>query len=393
MKKQLFLITFCLFVLLVSGSGVLAEAPGVTADSITVGSILDLSGPVVYTLTQSNYGQLAYIQKAYDEGIYKRKIKVVAEDGGYNPAKHLAVAKLLLDRDNVFCFINSVGTAPTLALNSLLEARKVPLTGMNAQSKALAVPFKRYIFNQMPSYYDSARVAVDFIVSQNPKARIAIVCQDDQFGYEARDAFLEQVKKYGLTPAGIATYQRGTKDFSSPALKLKSLNPDYVLNHGVPPYCAAVLKEAMKLGWKMKWVITGGPTKDFIKLSGEAVEFADVVYGVKPNFPADGNSPGAIEFREAIKKYQPKADADYGAINGYGMAKILVEGLKRAEANNDLTREGLIKALETFKDFETGVFPPITYSSTSHASPDSCLLVKYQDKTFVPVTGQWSKAK
>jgi branched-chain amino acid transport system substrate-binding protein len=69
------------------------------------------------------------------------------------------------------------------------------------------------------------------------------------------------------------------------------------------------------------------------------------------------------------------------------------EGIKRADAANDLTREGLIKALETFKDFETGVFAPINYTASSHAAPDSCMVVKRQGTTWVPVTGQWVKAK
>ncbi|MFC1822026.1 ABC transporter substrate-binding protein [Thermodesulfobacteriota bacterium] len=393
MKRKLFLVLISLVFLFLSTADILAAAPGVTKDSIKLGAIVDKSGPVVHTLTQCTYGQLAYIQKAYDDGIYKRKINLVTEDGSYNPAKHLAAGKLLLDRDNVFAFINSVGTSPTLALNNLLEARKVPLVSMVAATKALAVPFKKYIFNQQPSYFSQARVAVDFIQGKDPNARIAIVCQDDQFGHEARDAFLVQSKKHGITPAGVVTYQRGNRDFSSPVLKLKSLNPDYIINHGIPPYAAAVMKEAMKIGWKTKWVITATANRITLKMAGESVGFADEVYGVKPNYPPGGNSPGAIEFREAIKKYQPKAVPDYGTILGYGFAKILVEGLKRAEANNDLTRVGLIKALESLKNFGTGVFPPITYSSTSHAAPDSCLLVKHQNGAFVPLTGKWQKAK
>ncbi|MGQ9653673.1 MAG: ABC transporter substrate-binding protein [Thermodesulfobacteriota bacterium] len=372
-----------------------AQAPGVTPDTVTVGAILDMSGPVVIELTQQYYGQLAYVQKAFDEGIYKRKIKIVAEDGGYDPAKHLAAGKLLLDRDNVFCFVNSVGTSPTIALNELLEARKVPLVSPSAQSNRLAVPFKRYIFNQMAAYYDQARICVDYIVSKDPKARIAMICQDDDFGHEGRDGFLEQCKKHGIEPVGVVTYQRGAKDLSSPVIKLKSLNPDYVINHGIAAPGAAIMKEAQKLSWRPKWVVMSGlPVGHFIQLSGEALDFAGDIHGVMLNYLPDGDSPGAVEYREAVKKYQPKAETNNSnSMWGYGYSKVLVEGLKRAEAANDLTREGLIKALETLKDFETGVFPPITYTSTSHSAPASCMLVKRSGASWVAVTGEWIKAK
>ncbi len=393
MKKLLIFATLLVFAF--STSTVLAGAPGVATGSITVGAIVDKSGPVVYALTQQTYGQLAYLQKAYDDGIYKRKIKVITEDGGYNPAKHLASGKLLLDRDKVFCFVNSVGTSPSLALNTLLEARKVPLVSMSAQSRRLAVPFKKYVFNQMTAYYDQARICVDYILSKKSKAKIAIICQDDDFGHEARDGFLAQCKKYNIKPAGVVTYQRGSKDFSSPVLKLKGLNPDYVINHAIAPYGAAVITEAHKLNWKPKWMCMSGMMgQHAIKLAGASMDFAGDVYGVMLNYPADGNSAAAEEFRATVKKYQPKADiTNSNTMWGYGYAKVLVEALKRAEAANDLTREGLVKALETLKEFETGVYSPITYTSTSHAAPDRCLLVKRQGSTWVTVSDKWMKAK
>lgn len=392
MKGLFSLALYCLVALLLVPQA-RAQAPGVTQESITVGAIVDLSGPVVYVLTQELYGELAYVQKAYDERIYKRKIKIAAEDGGYDPAKHLAAGKLLLDRDNVFCFTLSVGTSPTLALNTLLEDRKIPLVSPAAQSRTLAVPFKRYIFNQLTSYYDQARICVDYIVSKDPKARIAMICQDDDMGHEGRDGFLEQCKKYGIEPAGVVTYQRGAKDFSAPVLKLRSLNPDYVINHAIPAYEASVFKEAHKLGWRPKWMVMSVPFKETITLAGESMDFAGEVYAVSSWYPPESDLPGPKEFREVAPKYQSKIQVDYPGLVGYGWGKILVEGLKRAEAANDLTREGLIKALETFKDYETGIFAPLTYNSSSHAGPDSCLLVKREAEAWIPVSKEWIRAK
>ena len=232
-------------------------------------------------------------------------------------------------------------------------------------------------------------------MSKNPKAKIAIICQDDDFGHEGRDGFLAQCKKYGIKPGGVVLYQRGARDFSSPVLKLKSLNPDYVINHAIAPYGAAVIKEAHKLNWKPKWVCMSGLMGHHaIKLAGASMDFAGDVYGVMLNYAVDGNTPGAVEYREAMKKYQPKADIiTANTYWGYGYAKVVVEGLKRAEAANDLTREGMVKALETLKNFETGVYSPITYTSSYHGAPDSCLIVKRQGPTWVPVSNQWVRAK
>jgi hypothetical protein len=39
--------------------------------------------------------------------------------------------------------------------------------------------------------------------------------------------------------------------------------------------------------------------------------------------------------------------------------------------------------METLKDFKTGVFAPITYTSTSHAAPTASILAKMEGEKFV----------
>jgi branched-chain amino acid transport system substrate-binding protein len=394
MKKKTVAAVLGVSILWLPAARASGDVPGVAKDLVTIGAIVDKSGPVVYPMTHATYGQLSYFQKAHEERLYHRRVQLMTEDGGYDPAKHPGAGKLLLDRDNVFCFVNSVGTSPTLALNGLLEERKVPLVSGFFQARAIAVPLKRYIFNQMGSYFDQARVCVDFVLGKAKGAKIAMICQDDDMGSEGQEGLLAQLEKHGAKPVGAVTFQRGTKDFSASVLKLRSLNPDYVINHSIPAYGAQIMKEAHKLGWKPHWIMMSGNVgPDIIKLAGESFDFAGEVYGVGINYPPDGDTPGALEFREALKRYQPAGETNLYAFWGYGFARVALEGLKRAEASGRLTREGLIEALETLSAFETGVFPPITYTSTSHAAPDMCLIVQRVGPRWVPVSNEWLKPK
>jgi ABC-type branched-subunit amino acid transport system substrate-binding protein len=49
---------------------------------------------------------------------------------------------------------------------------------------------------------------------------------------------------------------------------------------------------------------------------------------------------------------------------GYAAAQLVVEGLRRA--GPDLTREGLIAALEGLKEWTGGLLPPISYGPDDH---------------------------
>ena len=69
---------------------------------------------------------------------------------------------------------------------------------------------------------------------------------------------------------------------------------------------------------------------------------------------------------------------------GFATAFVLVEGLKRAGKN--LNRQRLINALENFKNWDSGVLPPITYSRNDHAGVESVMLLQLQGGKQVEIT-------
>ena len=89
-----------------------SSAPGVTANSITVGTISTQTGVLA-----SNFGSLIYGEKAYfnyinaQGGVNGRKIdyKYPLDDGG-NPTTFNQLANTLINQDHVFA-VTGVGTA------------------------------------------------------------------------------------------------------------------------------------------------------------------------------------------------------------------------------------------------------------------------------------------
>ena len=75
---------------------------------------------------------------------------------------------------------------------------------------------------------------------------------------------------------------------------------------------------------------------------------------------------------------------------GYQAAVTLVEGLKRAGKN--LTREGMIKALETFKDFDNGRLAPITWGPDKRAGGNAIMMGKAKEGNWVPIS-DWRFSK
>src|SRR5688500_5661141 len=85
-----------------------AQAQGVSKDEIVVGTIQDLSGPLAALGTHfGNSLQMRFDEVNAGGGIHGRKIRLVAEDSGYDPKKGVLAAQKLLQRDKVFAAVSN----------------------------------------------------------------------------------------------------------------------------------------------------------------------------------------------------------------------------------------------------------------------------------------------
>ena len=369
-----------------------AGDPGVFPDKVVVGSVADLSGPSVHATKVFMEASRACFAKAYEDKILSRKIIIANEDGGYVPTMTVKAARLLLERDKIFCFFISSGTSSTLALNALLEEQKIPLIGAGSQADAMAVPPKRYIFQTFTTFSDQMKIVLDYIIEKSGKdAKVAIFYQDDEMGYDGLKGFQEQTKKYGMTSVAEVSFKRGAIDLSSQALKLQSTHPDWVLLHSMWVEGSKLLKEAQRISWQPQFIGTGAMVdENLFKLAGDAIHYGKPLFGVATLHPWNGDSWGAKEYRDTLKKYEPDAVPTTFGTWGYGWAKVLVEGLRRIEG--EPTREKLIHALETFKDVDTGIFPPLTFGPNLRKGSKGGMIVVVKENTFVPMTG-WRDVK
>ena len=110
-----------------SSAALTASAPGITATTITIGSHQPLTGPAA-----PGYSEIAPASAAYfayvnaNGGVYGRKINYKYLDDGYNPTTTASVVRQLVLQDNVYAIFNGLGTPTHLAVESFLNAQKVP---------------------------------------------------------------------------------------------------------------------------------------------------------------------------------------------------------------------------------------------------------------------------
>jgi ABC-type branched-subunit amino acid transport system substrate-binding protein len=348
-------------------SSVVAGEPGVTKDTIILGSFLPLQSGLAAGANQLRDGGDAYFKYVNGTGgIHGRQIKWLVENDSYNPQQTLAVVKKLVDRDNVFAIVSTLGTATNVAALPFLLQRGVPIIAALCGSDLLLDSKEKWVFGVAPLGVNQGIYMADFALDDLKAKRVALFYQNDQYGKDGRDGSVAALKKRGLTPVAEATHVPSDVDVSSQVLKLKEANPDIVLFTSLPKIVALFLKEAQKINWKPK-MLANNPITDpiMVDLAGSALEGMMVSYFTAMSNMSD---PKVQKATEILAKYYPKTLAGYYAYQGMIGAMLFTEAAKRA--GKDLTRDKLVKALESLKDYESGISPPISYGPNKHLGGD-----------------------
>lgn len=350
---------------LIAAAAVHAE-PGVTRDKIVLGSFLPLQSGLAAGATQMKEGTEAYFRYINDQGgVHGRKIEWIVENDSYNPQQTVAVVKKLVDRDEVFAIVSTLGTVTNLAVLPFLKQRGVPIINPAGGHLDLNKPKDKNVFGILPLSSEIGASMADYAVAKLGAKRVAIFFQNDQFGKDQRDGAVEYLKKKGMTPVAEASYVPSDVDVSAQVVALRQANPDAVILGVIPKHGSLFMIEAQKLAWKPK-VVGHNTMADpvVIDLAGSALE------GIYVNLMTAVDTmdrPQVKLANQILAKYSPKTKPGYYPYLGMAGAVIFVEGAKKA--GKELTRAKLIKALEDTKRIETGLVPPLEWSAKYHGGP------------------------
>jgi acyl-CoA hydrolase len=105
-----------------------ATAPGVTADTIRLGTFCDLSGPNATIGMAALRGYSAY----YDHvnrwgGVHGRKIELIVKDDRFDPGRTQVAVRELVTQDEVFAIVSPLGTPTNLAVVEYLLHEQIPV--------------------------------------------------------------------------------------------------------------------------------------------------------------------------------------------------------------------------------------------------------------------------
>jgi branched-chain amino acid transport system substrate-binding protein len=85
-----------------------------------------------------------------------------------------------------------------------------------------------------------------------------VINDSNDYGVGNRDVFVAALKKLGLAPVEVQSYQSSDKDFTSQLARIRAANPDGIAIFGTIPAAPAIMNQARDFGIKARFIGTGG---------------------------------------------------------------------------------------------------------------------------------------
>ncbi len=344
-----------------------ASAPGVTENTVTIGSHQPLTGPA-----SAGYSEISPATKAYFDyvnengGVNGRTIEYEVRDDAYNPATTQQVVRELVLQDEVFAILNGLGTPTHSGVLDFLKSNRVPDLFVASGSRSWNQPDQYPMtFGFNPDYTVEAKVLANHIQQEFGDSTVCFFGQDDDFGEDSL-AGLEQI----LGADGVAesqTYVVTNQNVAPQMNRLKSAGCEVVMLATVPGFTSLAIGTAARIGFQPQWVVSnvGG---DYATLSAQLGDAAPLLEGmISINYmPShfDKSDPWTALFMDINKEYNSGAgyngNTTYGMLVGY----MFVQALQRAGENP--TRESIVEGIEE-GDFTGPGVVPVRYSADDHS--------------------------
>jgi branched-chain amino acid transport system substrate-binding protein len=273
-----------------------------------------------------------------------------------------------------------LGTPTTKAVKDYLEEKQVPNI-FPATLASLWTTSGKWHVGDLATYADQTWMIIDYLVKDRRMTKIASFYQDDEYGLDGHLAGKARLKHYGLEYIAEVDYKRADIDFSSQAAKLKESGAEAVILQAVYREPPRLAEQSHAIGYEPLFI---GPSPivldKTIELGGKHVEG---VVGVEVYPLPTDPGPFMDQYRADMQKYFPNLALDTTNLYGYQKATLFVEALQRT--GRDLTRESLLKAITTIKDWDPGWGLKYSYGGDDRrVMSRSARLVMVKD-------GKWAK--
>ena len=357
-----------------------AEVPGITDTEIILGADVPLAGAMgaVYAMIpQATEAYFKYIN-ATEGGVCGRKIVYKLEDNQMDPAKAAEAVRKLVERDKVFAIVGSLGDLPHSGVWDYLNEQGVPdiLVSAGAHKYGSDPQGHPWTVQMIPDYTTEGTAFGQYISRDLPGKKVAVLYENQDFGYDGLAGLKNALDPDKNEIVSEQSYESTAVDVRSQVTNMKNTGAEVVVLYTTPGYTAQAVGAADHMGWHPQWLMSYVNSDPIIFqfVSAALMEGAITLQSFKM---ADWTDDSAIaKHHEIMRDYGGPTPTNF-TVYAQALGEVAVEALSRTCDN--LTREGLMDAVESIKGFHSDLLLDdvnISFSDTDHTALQTSRMLK-----------------
>jgi ABC-type branched-subunit amino acid transport system substrate-binding protein len=365
-RRRPVVLALALVMLLASGcSGgstpALRTGPGVTAGTITLGVLTDLSGAFApFGRAVTTAAQVYYDQVNRQGGICGRQVQLAVRDHGYSVEKAQGLYADLQPR--VLGFEQLLGSPMTSTLLPSIAADGVLTAPASSGSALLENPY----IAVMGATYDIELIdALDYLRTTyglRPGDTVGHVYQDTDYGLEGALGSRYAAGQFGLKLVELRV-DPNQDDLTDQVAALVAAKVKAVLLTTGPRQTAALVGTAAAAGLLVPFAGNNPTFAAALLRTPAAPALQKLFVLVGPSAPYSSRAPAVRQVVDALRAADPGAAADNASIYGWATARGYADILRRACGRGDLTRGGVAAAFHATDHLVMdGLMPDLDFS-------------------------------
>ncbi|HTT86902.1 MAG TPA: ABC transporter substrate-binding protein [Acidimicrobiales bacterium] len=348
-----------------------ASSPGVSATTVTVGQVDDLTAPLPGLFKGAEDGTEAYFDYVNSlGGVNGRKIVLDAKDSAYSDGTVANATSAQITSD--FALVGG------FSLDDAAEEPLVKAAGM----PDIAYPLDPELANLPDSYSPVPNNDNDVPLTIFKLLRAKFPTQVKHMGIlwanataataSAEQAFERAARHEGFKIVYDASFTPSQTTFLANVLTMKAKGVQMFFTQQLPDsYAATVAEEMQQQNFHPINVEEDAYSANLVKDGGSAVNGMYIEINFVLYLGADSNLPAVKLFTKWMKTADPTANFELESLYGWAAAQLFVEGLR--DAGNPPTRAGLETALDKITSFNAGGL--VTTADPATNVPGACVIL------------------
>ena len=347
---------------------------GVTATTITIGNVSDLSGPIPGLFSGATYGVDAYFSYINSQGgVFGRQLRMQVADSqtdcGSNKNAHANLVP------KVLAFVGSF---------SVYDGCNVPLLdskpGTIDLSYALSFQKKRsrssYAVQPAPPGYPTGMFEYWKKKYGSKTKKVGSLCGNIPATLESQRMIKNAAESVGWEWVYDGTHPATQSRFDAEMLQMQRAGVELVfIVCNTTANAVAMKKQADSQGFKPQFVIPIGYASDFLERMGDAAQAEGIVghnlYSLFFNKDEAAAIPELATYQQWMERTHAGVPLDLFSMYAWASAKLLVDALKKAGPK--ATRASLLAAVKAIGTFDAGGV--ITPGRPGAKEPSTCYIL------------------